>query len=311
MTPRAVRSPFTLIELLVVVAIIAILASLMLPALSRAREMARRSSCLNNSKQLNGGVALFTDDMDDFYPNRFNWYVRIAWPCERTVMTPAEMAVNQRHRSQIKAVMRDYLANTTTSVCPANPYVGDATTFIRVQHKQDIDWADANTGTMWYAAGGYDLKYCELRMGTPAPNSYPGRGRIRQTVVKKPTEYAVWHDRIMLANTTGPFVVHSRFTNHRGGDGAAEGGNQAFADGSARWVPWTGIRMNPVNYLSTQGEWYVVGSSYAGFAYAKGNPLILGNSPNTIYNNRTDVLDLRANCENYIDFTDSASAYVK
>ena len=59
---------FTLIELLVVMAIIAILAAMLMPALRRAREAARRASCLNNLKELGAGLAMFEKDYGEIPP---------------------------------------------------------------------------------------------------------------------------------------------------------------------------------------------------------------------------------------------------
>lgn len=77
------KTKFTLIELLVVVAIIAILAALLFPALGKAKENARKIECATNLKQIGTAIAMYTNDFEGYYPMKYpvQYYGMLAVKC--------------------------------------------------------------------------------------------------------------------------------------------------------------------------------------------------------------------------------------
>ena len=97
--PRAVsrRQGFTLIELLVVISIIAVLASLIMPAIMNARAAARRTQCANNMKQLAAATQNFSSGANGRLPAAYDWYPTYdsstGQPIAKTMMRPWPVAL--------------------------------------------------------------------------------------------------------------------------------------------------------------------------------------------------------------------------
>lgn len=209
---------FTLIELLVVVSIIAILTSLLLPALSTAREKAREISCVGNVKQIGVGIFNYIDDSDGFFPS-YNL---------------GGEAATQMWYSNIDEKMRNVVPTSRTIegeppvwVCPANKKPG---------------W---NYNTLSY---GYNRNIGNFnREGIPATASF-GNPVLRVSMIKSPPKVILIGDGD--GNQEWDAVIESNY--YTVGDRHRRGSNIGYVDGHVNWmlqsdtfrpgVTWDGIR---------------------------------------------------------------------
>jgi prepilin-type N-terminal cleavage/methylation domain-containing protein/prepilin-type processing-associated H-X9-DG protein len=131
------RNAFTLIELLVVIAIIAILAAILFPVFARARENARRASCVSNLKQIGLGFSQYTQDYDSKFPQPTPGDIKggdCCWnaPAESDGSSAADIAANPTWRHTWPELLNPYVKSYQLYSCPSSVDL-DNTTGIKFQ----------------------------------------------------------------------------------------------------------------------------------------------------------------------------------
>lgn len=224
------QKKFTLIELLVVVAIIAILASILMPALQQARARGRSANCINNLKTISGAYQSYSQDNNDYFPQ---WGYKNFWlkgHKDYKVMPVTAPVVNPLLKYLLGSGSRDATGAGSKRLARNLERI---TVCIDMHYNNPLEENDGKANSSSYAGTNY---YCSsVMVNTPGKK----RRSPKYGTQKSPSEARLHSDWVVRKNK--PAVTHP------GGNETTPVMNCNFVDGSAR-----SVRLN--NNLSEDQE---------------------------------------------------------